>query len=92
MEAIRMEEINIYCDESCHLEHDSSNAMVIGAISCDKDIASEINKRIKSIKQKHHVYKYAEIKWVKVSKSKIEMYKELIDLFLNMIICSSGQS
>lgn len=81
MEAIRMEEINIYCDESCHLEHDSSNAMVIGAISCDKDIASEINKRIKSIKQKHHVYKYAEIKWVKVSKSKIEMYKELIDLF-----------
>ena len=28
--------INIYCDESCHLEHDDSDIMVLGGISCDK--------------------------------------------------------
>src|ERR1700722_11096356 len=26
--------INVYCDESCHLEHDQSNFMVLGAIWC----------------------------------------------------------
>ena len=76
-----MQEINVYCDESCHLQHDKSNAMIIGAISCDKDLTHELNTKIKEIKKKHHVYKFAEIKWVKVSKNKIEMYKDLIDLF-----------
>lgn len=76
-----MEEINIYCDESCHLEHDHNDIMVIGAISCDKRIAKEINTKIKTIKEKHNIYRHSEIKWVKVSDSKIDFYKELIDLF-----------
>lgn len=76
-----MEEINVYCDESCHLLHDNSNIMLMGAISCDKNMAKILNRKIKEIKEKHNVYKYAEIKWVKVSKSKVDMYKELIDLF-----------
>ncbi|MEE1211777.1 MAG: hypothetical protein UHO11_04695 [Treponema sp.] len=25
-----MTEYNFYCDESCHLEHDNSNVMVLG--------------------------------------------------------------
>lgn len=25
----------IYCDESCHLERDDINVMVLGATSCD---------------------------------------------------------
>jgi hypothetical protein len=25
---------NIYCDESCHLEHDQQKAMVLGAVWC----------------------------------------------------------
>ena len=25
---------NIYCDESCHLEHDRQQVMVLGAIWC----------------------------------------------------------
>ena len=29
-------EFNVYCDESCHLEHSSSNAMALGAIWCPK--------------------------------------------------------
>ena len=23
---------NVYCDETCHLEHDNSNVMVLGAV------------------------------------------------------------
>lgn len=25
---------NVYCDETCHLEHDGINAMVLGAVWC----------------------------------------------------------
>ncbi|MFQ7667776.1 MAG: DUF3800 domain-containing protein [Thomasclavelia ramosa] len=74
-------EYNIYCDESCHLPNDNSNIMVIGAISCPKNKAFFINHEIQNIKRKHGIFKFAEIKWTKVSQSKIEMYKELIDLF-----------
>ena len=28
---------NIYCDESCHLEHDRQKAMVLGGIWCPYD-------------------------------------------------------
>lgn len=27
---------NIYCDESCYLEHDGINVMAFGAIWCDQ--------------------------------------------------------
>lgn len=46
-------EINVYCDESCHLEQDESNAMGIGAVSCPKDKLSEINNRIAAIAALH---------------------------------------
>ena len=76
-------EYNIYCDESCHLPHDAFDLMIIGGLSCPKEQAHDLNKAIFDIKQKHDVYKYAEIKWTKVSKSKLSMYKDLVDLFFN---------
>ena len=33
---------NIYSDESCHLEHDGNDIMVIGGILCPKSKAKEI--------------------------------------------------
>lgn len=78
-----MIEFNIYCDESCHLPHDNSDLMVIGGISCPKDKTDYINKAIRDIKEKNGVYKFAEIKWTKVSESKYNMYEELIDLFFD---------
>lgn len=81
-------EYNIYCDESCHLPHDNSNLMVIGGLACPKDKAELINKNIRAIKEKHGVYKFAEIKWTKVSESKYEMYKELVDLFFDTAFLS----
>ncbi len=74
---------NIYCDESCHLPNDGVNLMVIGGISCPKDMVATINREIMRIKEKHDVYKFAEIKWTKVSASKYEMYRDLINLFFD---------
>ncbi|MBR3785980.1 MAG: DUF3800 domain-containing protein [Firmicutes bacterium] len=74
---------NIYCDESCHLPNDKIDLMVIGGLSCPKEKVAAINKSIFDIKEKHGIYKFAEIKWTKVSESKYEMYKDLIDLFFD---------
>ena len=76
-------EYNIYCDESCHLPHDSIDLMVIGGISCPKEKAEYVNKSIRDIKVRNGVYKFAEIKWTKVSESKYKMYEELVDLFFD---------
>lgn len=41
---------NVYCDETCHLEHDGINVMVLGAIWCPQNKLKEINQRIRQIK------------------------------------------
>lgn len=78
-----MNDINVYCDESCHLPNDDSDIMVIGGVSCPQDKAKKINKAIFDIKKKYGVYKYAEIKWTKVSVSRYQMFRELVDLFFD---------
>ena len=72
---------NIYCDESCHLENDSSNVMVLGAVWCPKNNARGIAEIIREIKKRHKLPPFFEIKWNKVSPSKLEFYLELIDYF-----------
>ncbi len=78
-----MKRYNIYCDESCHLEHDMSNVMTLGAIMCDDEKKSTFNNNFRELKKKHGINSYQEIKWVSVSNSKIDFYKELIDLFFD---------
>ena len=73
--------INIYCDESCHLEHDNAKAMLLGAISCDAHKKSYLTKLIRDIKIKHGLSPRCEIKWTSVSPSMLPFYIELIDTF-----------
>lgn len=73
--------INIYCDESCHLEKDKSNIMLIGAMYCEEQYKDSIFKDIRNIKVKHGLSSWFEIKWTKVSYGKLEFYKDLIDYF-----------
>lgn len=73
--------INVYCDESCHLEHDSSNIMVIGGVWCSKNRVKVISDKIKALKEQYKIKANTEIKWVKVSKNKGEFYKRLVELF-----------
>ena len=73
-------EINIYCDESCHLEHDDSKVMVLGGIICPKQEKLKIFEDIKYIKSNHKL-KHYEMKWTKISKSRIDFYEEIIRYF-----------
>ena len=74
---------NVYCDESCHLEHDSQPAMTMGAVWCPKLISHDIFDEIRNIKEKHGLNRKFEIKWTKVSPAKLDFYLELIEYFFN---------
>jgi len=76
-------EINVYCDESCHLENEECKTMVVACVKCPKIKVDEITSTIRELKNKHNIWKYAEIKWTKVSKSKIDFYMDLLDYFFN---------
>lgn len=78
-----MEEFNIYCDESCHLENDGNSVMLLGAIWCPKDKTRKVSERIREIKQEHGLKKNFEIKWTKVSPSQQAFYKALVDFFFD---------
>jgi hypothetical protein len=77
------ETFNIYCDESCHLEHDRQTAMVLGAIWCPLDKTREIALRIREIKHKHSMAPGFEVKWTKVSPGKKQFYLDLLDYFFD---------
>lgn len=70
----------IYCDESCHLEHDGSDVMVFGALRCKAVSVEETVRGIKSLRAK---YEYqTEIKWTKLLKKQLPFYRDLLNLFL----------
>lgn len=74
---------NIYCDESCHLEHDGQKAMTIGGIWCPENKKDEIFKRIREIKVEHGLDAKFEIKWNKVSNGQLSFYKDIVDYFFD---------
>ena len=74
---------NIYCDESCHLEHDGEKAMTIGGVWCPEEKKDEIFKRIREIKQEHGLSPTMEIKWNKVSKGQIDFYMDVVNYFFD---------
>lgn len=74
---------NIYCDETCHLEKDNINVMVIGAVWCPQAKLIEINQRIKQIKERNDIYPTTELKWTKISPAKIDVYKDIINYFFD---------
>lgn len=74
---------NIYCDESCHLEHDRQKAMVLGAVWSPIGEIKEISKRIREIKLQHGLSKNFEIKWTKISPMKLNFYLNIIDYFFD---------
>lgn len=75
--------INVYCDESCHLENDQQPIMVLGAVWCLLEKSPEIASRLQEIKQKHGMKRDFEVKWTKVSGSKVGFYLDLIDYFFD---------
>lgn len=82
--ALEYEILNIYCDESCHLQKDqSSNIMGIAGLVCPKNKYNEIKDEINRIKEKHNITSKTELKWTKLSRQKKLLYLELVELFFN---------
>lgn len=73
---------NVYCDESCHLEHDGIPVMAWGAVTCPESEARAIASAIRALKAAHGLKSGFEAKWTKISPAKAAFYLALIDLFL----------
>lgn len=76
------EDLNIYCDESCHGINDGHEVMVIGALSCPTLLAREVATRLREIKIRHRLNPNLELKWTKVSKGKSDYYLDVLNFFL----------
>lgn len=74
---------NIYCDESCHLEHDGQKAMAIGGVWCPEESKDEIFRRIREIKVEHGLSRWMEIKWNKVSNGQLDFYMDIVNYFFD---------
>lgn len=75
--------INIYCDESCHLENDDVKIMGLGAVWFPKRKKEEIFDRVREIKVKHGLPPWFEIKWHKVSPAKEDFFLDIVDYFFD---------
>lgn len=73
--------INVYCDESCHLEHDNCNVMALGCMWCPAEEVRKINVDLREIKVQHQLGPEFETKWVKVSPGKVQYYLDVVDYF-----------
>lgn len=62
---------NVYCDESCYLEHDRQKVMVLGAIWRPLEKTREIALSVRDLKERHNLARDFEIKWPKVPPGKI---------------------
>jgi len=74
---------NVYCDESCHLENDHQQVMVLGAVWCPIEKSHDIAVRLREIKNRHDLKQGFEIKWSKVSPAKIQLYMDIVDYFFD---------
>ena len=70
---------NVYCDESCHLEKDHQPVMLQGALWCSVLDARQLSLSIREIKKTHKAD--GELKWTKVSRSRVKFYLELVNFF-----------
>ncbi len=82
---------DIYCDESCHLEHDGEKAMVLGGIWCIDSIRKRIARDIRNLKVKYGLNPRYEMKWNKISKGKLEFYIKVVEYFFPMRIYTSEE-
>ncbi len=84
--------INIYCDESCHLENDNERVMALRAVYCPASKKNEIFQMLTELKKKHNLVpknkknqndnrSYYELKWNKISLAKINYFKDVVDYF-----------
>lgn len=73
--------VNIYCDESCHLEHDHLPIMLFGAVWCPQEETKQHIAALRELKERH--WARGELKWTKVSESRKLFFLETVALFFS---------
>lgn len=80
----------IYCDESRqdlffnkNSINDTNRYIFIGGIMIDDDKRVEIKKQINDLKEKYNINKNVELKWNRVTLKLIDLYKEIINVYIN---------
>ena len=76
--------INIYCDESCHLEHDNQPIMVLGGIWLPDSRKKSLSIGLRQLKKKHglgwhqelNYYRLKPVGWITLAK-RIKRFKAL---------------
>lgn len=74
--------INIYCDESCHLEADGQSHMTLGAVVVPANHVADVTLALREVKEHHGLARSFEAKWTKVSPARLDYYLAVVDLFL----------
>lgn len=73
----------VYCDESMSdvltSSKQTSNFLLIGSLWLCADLRKDIKNQINELRKKHNAF--GEIKWHKISLSKLGFYEDLVDLF-----------
>jgi len=75
----RNKTFNIYCDESCHLEHDHFPFMLISYVSSSYNQVKMHHENIRALKRKH--FFKGEMKWSALSKSQYPFYNAVVEYF-----------
>lgn len=72
---------DLFLDESCHLEHDKSSVMCIGYIKVPHMAYRELKQKFLVLKKENRAF--AELKWNKFSRSRLQFYKSVVDFFFD---------
>lgn len=77
-------QFEVYCDESrpdlLSSKHPQSSYMVIGSLWLPSEQRARMKADIHALRDKHHVG--GEFKWQKISPSKVDFYRDLVDWFV----------
>lgn len=77
-----MKKYNIYCDETCYLQNDGYNIMVIGGVQCSSEYKQQHYANIRAIKSKYNISTYSELKWIKISNTNHQLYADILRYFI----------
>lgn len=74
----------VYCDEAFPdlftSETPKARYLMIGSLWLPADLREEVKSKIKLLRERHNAW--GEIKWSKVSPSRVRFYLDLVDLFM----------
>lgn len=80
----------IYCDESrqdlffnFNSISENNKYIFIGGIMINVDNRDKIKKEINNLKEKYNLNRKTELKWNRVTTKYIDLYKEIIDVYIN---------